>query len=202
MRWESVTGGARTRRGRRSDGKTACEPCIVCLSTPSKSPRQKLLLRQPRPRIAQLFRDECPVKRSPQALLLVSVFLPKPPFVGVLTLVGRSRTLAAARSPEVDPRIGLIFYRFQRGPRSRRPLSGRSRRRGGPGGLTLQVLQIPGVGRGSRCRTRCRPADGRTFLRRSFGRGTLDLECVVLLRQAARADPHQYDRNRQPKSHL
>src|SRR5271157_86385 len=106
------------------------------------------------------------------ALLLVTVFLLYPPFGGV-RLFGQACTFATARSTEVDRRIGLIFYRFQRGGRPR-PLSGRSRRRGGLDALTLQVLQI--LGSGSRSRTRCRLADGRAFLRRFFGGGMLNPE--------------------------
>jgi len=138
------------------------------------------------------------------SLLLARVFLPYPPFVGVRAWVGRSCTFSAARTTKVDRRIGLVLYRLQRGwllsSRSR-GLSRRSRRRGGLGGLMLYGLQILGIGRGRRCRGR-RLAHGHTCLRCLFGGWMLNLECVVLLRQAANADAHEYDHNRQRKSHL
>src|SRR5208282_1950442 len=105
------------------------------------------------------------------SLLLARVFLPHPPFVGVRAWVGRSCTFSAARTTKVDRRIGLVFYRLQRGwLLSRRPsgLSRRSRRRGGLGGLMLYGLQILGIGRGRRCRAR-RLAHGRACLRCLFG---------------------------------
>ncbi len=128
--------------------------------------------------------------------LLVRVFLPQPPFVGVRTLVGRSCTLGAARSIEIDWRIGLILHRLQRGRLCRRFRCGRSRRRGGLGGLMLEGLQILGVGSGRRCHLR-RLGNGHARFWRLFGGRLLDLEGAALLRQTDHAHAHDYNRNRQ-----
>ena len=122
--------------------------------------------------------------------------LPYPRFRGVHTWAGRSCT-SSPRPTKVDRRIGLIFYRLQRGCRL---FSRSSRRRSGLGGLMLQGLQVLGVGSGRRCRTR-RLAHGLAWLRCLFGDRMLNLQCIALLREAADAYTHEYGCNRQRKSH-
>jgi len=139
---------------------------LYCLLKYSlKSPLQRGLRRQYRPRTALPFHDNLASRGLCVCFLLVSVFLLESASVGVCTLAGHSCSLSAARSGEVDRWVGLILYRLQRG---RLLLSRRSRRPSRFGGLTLQGLQVFGVGRGRCGRARC-PAGGHGTFRRLFG---------------------------------
>jgi len=114
--------------------------------------------------------------------LLVCALLLEPAFVGIrtCTLIGQSRTLAAARRVEIDWRIGFILYRLQGWPGLRFPRPGRRRCLGR---LTLHTLQTLRVRGRRRCGSRTL-ANRRALFRRLF-LGRLNLERVALLRQAA-----------------